>query len=96
MLRKLKEDKPEGILAFFRSGDDYETYYDDAKRAAEILNIELQYINSFPTILITQSQIDEILDTGQGVCYSLYTDNEGNIVPELPEEVEVLHLYDNE
>ena len=37
---RLKADHP-GILLFYRMGDFYEMFYDDARRAAELLNITL-------------------------------------------------------
>ena len=41
---KLKAQHPE-ILLFYRMGDFYELFYDDAKRASQLLDISLSLIH---------------------------------------------------
>ena len=44
---KLKAQHPE-ILLFYRMGDFYELFYDDAKRASQLLDISLTKRGAFP------------------------------------------------
>lgn len=96
MLQKMKQEHGSQTLILFRNGDNYETYYSDAEKVSEILSIELQVIDSVPTISITRDEVDKILDQGFGVSMSQALDKDGNYAPYIPEPTEVLHLYDED
>ena len=96
MLQKMKTEHGSEILIFFRSGDNYEAYYEDAHRVSDILGIELVVTDSVPTISVTRDDTDKLIDAGYGVTLSMVMDKDGNYIPTLVEEDESLHLYDDE
>ncbi len=46
--RRIKAELPEDVICFFRLGDFYEMFYEDAQRTAPILNISLTKRHSVP------------------------------------------------
>jgi DNA mismatch repair protein MutS len=46
--RQIKSELPEAVILFFRMGDFYEMFFDDARRAAPILDIALTRRNGVP------------------------------------------------
>ncbi len=46
--RQIKSELPEDVVLFFRMGDFYEMFFDDAKRAAPVLDIALTRRNGIP------------------------------------------------
>ncbi len=46
--RQIKSEMPDGVVLFFRLGDFYEMFFEDAKTAAPILDIALTRRNSVP------------------------------------------------
>lgn len=46
--RKIRRDLPEDVILFFRLGDFYEMFFDDARRAASILEITLTKRQNMP------------------------------------------------
>lgn len=46
--RRIKSELPDGVILFFRLGDFYEMFFDDAKRAAPVLDIALTKRNGVP------------------------------------------------
>ncbi|MDA1044824.1 MAG: DNA mismatch repair protein MutS [Verrucomicrobia bacterium] len=46
--RRIKAELPEDVICFFRLGDFYEMFYEDAQRAAPILNVSLTKRHSVP------------------------------------------------
>ena len=58
---RLKRDLPEGVLLLFRLGDFYEMFFDDAKTAAEILNITLTKRGATPMCGIPHHAADNYL-----------------------------------
>ena len=45
---RLKKEMPEDVILFFRLGDFYEMFFDDAKSASAILDISLTKRNNIP------------------------------------------------
>ncbi len=46
--RGIKQELPEDVILFFRLGDFYEMFFEDAKRAAPVLGIALTHRNGYP------------------------------------------------
>ena len=84
------------MFMLFRCDDNYEAYYDDAENISEILSVQLQTIDSTPTISITEAQCNELLDAGHGVCRSEYRGKDGRYVPYCTEYEEPLHMHEEE
>lgn len=95
MLQEMKQRNGEDTLIFFRNGDNYEAYYSDAEKVSELLGAELLIVDSVPTVSISESDTDKVLDAGYGISRSQMRDSKGNFVPRIAEDVEVLHLYDD-
>ena len=71
----IKKQHPEHLL-FFRLGDFYELFYDDAKKASEILNITLthrgQHTQKIPMAGVphhsAQNYLKKLIDEGLSVA----------------------------
>ena len=59
--RKIKAELPDGVILFFRLGDFYEMFFDDAKIAAGILNIALTKRNNIPMCGLPFHALDQYL-----------------------------------
>jgi len=59
--RRIRGDLPEDTILFFRLGDFYELFYDDAKRAAPILDVALTKRNGYPMCGIPYHALDGYL-----------------------------------
>ena len=94
MLQRMKQCHGTQFLILFRSGDNYEAYYNDAEKISKLLSIDTYIADDVPTISITDSNIETILDNGCAIVKSMVMDKDGNYTP-IIEEDEILHLYDD-
>ena len=94
MLQKMKQGHGTQFLILFRNGDNYEAYYSDAERISELLGIDTYIADDVPTISITDSNIETILDNGCAIVKFMVMDKDGNYTP-IIEEDKILHLYDD-
>ncbi len=96
MLQKMKKGHGTQVLILFRNGDNYEAYYDDAKRISELLGIDTYIADDAPTISITDNDIETILDNGCSIVKSMTIGKDGKCTPTIHQvEDETLHLYDD-
>ena len=59
--RRIKSELPEGVILFFRLGDFYEMFFDDAKRAAPVLDIALTKRNGVPMCGVPHHAVESYL-----------------------------------
>src|ERR1039458_8527000 len=59
--RRIKGELPPGVILFFRLGDFYEMFYDDAKEAAPILDVALTKRNGMPMCGVPHHAVDGYL-----------------------------------
>jgi len=59
--RRIKAELPPGVILFFRLGDFYEMFYDDAKEAAPILDVTLTKRNGMPMCGVPFHAVDGYL-----------------------------------
>lgn len=59
--RRIKGELPPGVILFFRLGDFYEMFFDDAKTAAPILDIALTKRNNSPMCGVPHHAVDSYL-----------------------------------
>jgi DNA mismatch repair protein MutS len=59
--RRIKGELPPGVILFFRLGDFYEMFYDDAKEAAPILDVALTKRNGMPMCGVPFHAVDGYL-----------------------------------
>ena len=56
--RRVKGDLPEGVILFFRLGDFYEMFFEDAQQAAPLLDIALTRRNGVPMCGVPAHSLD--------------------------------------
>ncbi len=70
--RRIRRDLPEGTILFFRLGDFYEMFMDDAKEAARILDITLTKRHDTPMCGIpfhaAEGYLSQLIDAGKKVA----------------------------
>jgi DNA mismatch repair protein MutS len=59
--RRIKSELPAGVILFFRLGDFYEMFFDDAKEAAPILGIAFTQRNGMPMCGVPYHAVDNYL-----------------------------------
>ena len=59
--RRIKGELPPGVILFFRLGDFYEMFFDDAKEAAPILDVALTRRNGMPMCGVPYHAVDGYL-----------------------------------
>ena len=59
--RRIKSELPEGVILFFRLGDFYEMFFEDAQRAAPVMGIALTKRNNTPMCGIPFHALDSYL-----------------------------------
>lgn len=59
--RRIKSELPEGVILFFRLGDFYEMFFEDAKRAAPVLDIALTKRNDVPMCGVPYHAVESYL-----------------------------------
>lgn len=73
----IRRDLPEDVLLFFRLGDFYELFFDDAKTAAPLLNVSLTKRNGVPMCGVphhsSQGYIAKLIKAGKRVAIAEQT-----------------------
>jgi len=59
--RRIKSEIPDDVILFFRMGDFYEMFFDDAKRAAPLLDVALTKRNNIPMCGVPFHALDTYL-----------------------------------
>jgi DNA mismatch repair protein MutS len=59
--RQIKQSLPDGVVLFFRLGDFYEMFFDDAKTAAPVLDVALTRRNGVPMCGVPHHAVDSYL-----------------------------------
>jgi DNA mismatch repair protein MutS len=59
--RRIKSELPEDVILLFRLGDFYELFYEDAQRAAPIMDISLTKRNGYPMCGVPYHALDSYL-----------------------------------